>query len=128
MPHTIHLPVRWGILGAGHIAHKFAGDLLMSPDCRLTAVASRSKENADQFATQFDIPRRHGNYQGLADDPEVDVVEHAARSEPVADPTALEDDFPVHQLAAPADQGQSRRCSRRRAASMPKPNPASTAR
>jgi len=74
LPPTIYRPVRWGILGAGHIAHKFAGDLLMSPDCRLTAVASRSREKADRFAVQFDIPRRHGDYQGLADDPEIDVV------------------------------------------------------
>jgi dihydrodiol dehydrogenase / D-xylose 1-dehydrogenase (NADP) len=74
MPSPLHLPVRWGILGAGHIARKFAADLLLSPDCRMTAVASRSLERAAQFAAQFGITRRHGHYQGLADDPEVDVV------------------------------------------------------
>jgi predicted dehydrogenase len=74
LPPTIHPPVRWGILGAGHIARKFAADLLLSPDCRMTAVASRSREKAEGFAAQFDIPRRHGDYQALAYDPEVDVV------------------------------------------------------
>jgi predicted dehydrogenase len=69
-----HEPVRWGILGAGHIARKFAADLIVSPDCRLTAVASRSSEKADRFAVQFGIPRSHGDYRSLADDPDVDVV------------------------------------------------------
>ena len=74
MPPILQRPVRWGLLGAGHIAHKFAADLLLSPDCRITAVGSRSREKADRFATQFDIPHRHGNYRDLAADSEVDVV------------------------------------------------------
>jgi predicted dehydrogenase len=73
---TPHLngPVRWGILGAGHIARKFAADLLVSPDCIPAAVASRSLDKAESFAAQSGFARCHGNYRDLAEDPEVDVV------------------------------------------------------
>jgi predicted dehydrogenase len=67
-------PVRWGILGAGHIAGKFAADLLVSPDCIPAAVASRSLDKAKSFAAQSGIARSHGNYRDLAEDPEVDII------------------------------------------------------
>ena len=38
------------------------------------AVGSRTKEKADVFADQFQIPRRYASYQGLATDPKVDLV------------------------------------------------------
>ncbi len=70
MPETI----RWGILGTGSIAHKFARGLECLEDAELAAVGSRAQETADEFADEFGAPRRHDSYAGLADDPEVDVV------------------------------------------------------
>jgi predicted dehydrogenase len=38
------------------------------------AVGSRTDRNADRFADEWDIPRRHGDYDDLAHDDDVDVV------------------------------------------------------
>ena len=67
-------PIRWGILGTGSIATKFATGLGFLPDAELVAVGSRSQEGADRFGAQFGIPRRHASYAALANDPDVDVV------------------------------------------------------
>ena len=40
----------------------------------VAAVASRTAEGAATFADRFGIPSRHARYEGLADDPDVDVV------------------------------------------------------
>lgn len=66
--------IRWGILGPGRIATKFATGLQAAPGAELVAVGSRSQENADRFADNFDIPRRHVGYDALAADPDVDVI------------------------------------------------------
>lgn len=66
--------IRWGILGTGGIATKFATGLQALSDAELVAVGSRSRHTADTFADRFDIPRRHGSYEALANDPDVDVI------------------------------------------------------
>ncbi|KAB2905511.1 MAG: Gfo/Idh/MocA family oxidoreductase [Anaerolineae bacterium] len=66
--------IRWGILGTGMIAHKFAEGLRVLPDAVLTAVGSRSQAAANRFGDAFDVPHRHATYQDLASDPEVDVI------------------------------------------------------
>jgi predicted dehydrogenase len=65
----------WGILSTGHIASVLAKDLALLPDeARLVAVGSRSPDKAVAFAQQYGFERSHGSYQGLAADPDVDVV------------------------------------------------------
>ena len=66
--------IRWGILGPGTIAQKFATGLKAVPDAELTAVGSRSVERANSFADRFNIPQRHDNYRDLADNPDVDAI------------------------------------------------------
>jgi dihydrodiol dehydrogenase / D-xylose 1-dehydrogenase (NADP) len=66
--------IRWGILAPGGIARKFALGLSYCDDAELVAVASRAQERADAFGDEWGIPRRHGSYEDLAADPEVDVV------------------------------------------------------
>lgn len=66
--------IRWGILGCGHIARKFATDLLLVPDAKLVAVGSRSQEKANAFGADFGVEHRHGSYEALAADPDVDVI------------------------------------------------------
>jgi predicted dehydrogenase len=66
--------IRWGIVGTGRIAHLFAQGLSVLPDAQITAVASRTKEAAGKFATEFNVPNRHIGSEALAGDKDVDVV------------------------------------------------------
>ncbi len=65
---------RWGIIGLGRIAHKFAEALQVIPTASLVAVASRSKANARTFAEKYDAKKYYDNYEDLILDPEVDVI------------------------------------------------------
>ena len=66
--------IRWGILGCGSIAKKFAEGLTVIPDAELAACGSRTQESADAFGDQFEVARRHASYEALAADPEVDAI------------------------------------------------------
>lgn len=70
---------RWGIIGAGRIARKFASDLGTIKNARLTAIASRDLERARTFAGEFDAPYAYGTYEELLDCPELDAVYVATR-------------------------------------------------
>ncbi|RZK52485.1 MAG: Gfo/Idh/MocA family oxidoreductase [Hymenobacter sp.] len=65
---------RWGILGLGNIARKFATDLALVPQAQLHAVASRSLEKARAFAADFAAPHAVGSYAELLAVPGLDVV------------------------------------------------------
>ncbi len=65
---------RWGILGCGRIARKFASDLAHVQDARLVAVASRGRERAEAFGREFPCRYQHDSYEALASNPEVDVI------------------------------------------------------
>ena len=67
-------PFRWGIIGLGSIAHKFATGLQAIPEAHLLAVASRSHDKAETFGERFGAGRRYGSYKELAADPDVDAV------------------------------------------------------
>src|SRR5262249_6910497 len=60
--------IRWGIFGTGRIAGWFAEGLALLPDAKLVAVGSRTQKAADDFATRFNVPRRHASYAALAQD------------------------------------------------------------
>ncbi len=66
--------IRWGILGAGRIARKFAADLKLVIDAELIAIGSRTKESADDFNAGFPVKYCHYSYEELAQNPEVDVI------------------------------------------------------
>lgn len=66
--------IRWGILGTGTIAHKFASDFRYVDNAELTAVGSRSLEKAEDFCREFNIPLSFGSYEDLAASPEVDII------------------------------------------------------
>jgi predicted dehydrogenase len=66
--------IRWGILGLGSIAEKFATGLQVVPDAKLVAVGSRTQSKANQFGQQFSAPNTHGSYESLAADPDIDIV------------------------------------------------------
>lgn len=64
----------WAILGCGKIAAKFASDLKLLPNANLYAAASRDKQNADTFATEWGFEKAYGSYEEMVTDPAVDVV------------------------------------------------------
>jgi len=66
--------IRWGIVGLGNIAGKFAGDLALSSEAILVAVASRDFEKARLFSEEYGAKKAYGTYEALFEDPEVDVV------------------------------------------------------
>lgn len=66
--------LRWGIIGTGEIAHIFARGLLRSETGVLTAVASRTKSKALEFAQIYPGSHAHGSYEALLSDPDVDIV------------------------------------------------------
>jgi predicted dehydrogenase len=66
--------IRWGILGTGNIARRFAGALKQLPGAELVAIASRSLEKAREFAYEFDVPYLFSRYEELAGDKHVEVV------------------------------------------------------
>lgn len=74
MPLLEHKPINWGILGLGAIAHKFATDLASLSDSKLYAVASRSQEKANAFASQHKAFKAYGSYQDLVSDPHIDAI------------------------------------------------------
>lgn len=68
---TLHL--RWGIIGAGLIAHKLADAVNINPDSTLVAVASKSAERAQAFAEQYNIEGTD-DYAALLSRTDIDVV------------------------------------------------------
>jgi len=66
--------IRWGILGAGRIARKFASDLKFVENSELIAVGSRTKASAEEFNKEFPVKFTHDNYEALAQNPEVDII------------------------------------------------------
>jgi predicted dehydrogenase len=66
--------IRWGILGCGKIARKFAADIKWVPNASLQAVAARDLGQAQNFASEFHAAQAHGSYRALAENPAVDAI------------------------------------------------------
>lgn len=65
---------KWGILGCGKIAAKFARDLRTLDQAVLYAAASRDPEKAEAFAGEHGFTRACGSYEEMVRDPELDAV------------------------------------------------------
>ncbi len=65
---------KWGILGAGKIAGKFAEDLKTVPGAELYAVASRDLAKAKEFSEENGFNKSYGNYEDLVKDDQVDII------------------------------------------------------
>lgn len=66
--------INWGIIGLGKIAALFAGDLQLSENAVLYAVASRSIDKAREFSAKFNSISYFDSYEELAKSPEIDVI------------------------------------------------------
>ena len=67
--------MKWGIMATGSIAQKFASTVNRMTDEGeiLQAVASRTKESAENFARQHRIPEVFDSYKAMAESDSVDV-------------------------------------------------------
>jgi predicted dehydrogenase len=66
--------LNWGLLSTARINRALITPLRASQRNQLVAVASRSQETADTYATEREIPRAYGSYEALLADPEIDVI------------------------------------------------------
>ena len=68
------MKVKFGIIGCGVIAARFAEALKQSGTAQLCSVAARDPERAAAFARQHEAIRSYGSYKKLLEDPEVECV------------------------------------------------------
>ncbi|MBF4550814.1 Gfo/Idh/MocA family protein [Pseudoclavibacter sp. VKM Ac-2888] len=67
-------PLRWGILGAGHIARRFAHEVPRHTRSAIAAVGARELSRAEAFAQELGVERAYGSYGELIADPSVDAI------------------------------------------------------
>jgi len=85
--------VSWGLLSTARINDKVLAGVGPSDKVEVVAVASRSAERAQAYATEKGIPRAHGSYEDLLDDPGVEAVY-------VSLPNALHVEWAIRALEA----------------------------
>ena len=66
--------VKWGILGAGKIAHRFASSLMNINDVELYAIAVRNINKGNKFAEKFSCSKIYTNYDEFLEDSNIDCV------------------------------------------------------
>jgi len=67
--------VRWGILSTADIGvRKVIPGIEKAARCEVAAIASRDLDTARSVAARLGIPRAHGSYEALLEDPDVDAV------------------------------------------------------
>src|SRR2546423_15625273 len=66
--------LRWGILGVANINNRLLPSFGRARNLELYAIASRSLDKAQGAAKAAGIPKAHGSYEALLDDPAIDIV------------------------------------------------------
>jgi D-xylose 1-dehydrogenase (NADP+, D-xylono-1,5-lactone-forming) len=86
-------PVRLGFLSTARINRRILAAAEKSDAAEVVAVASRDPDGAEAYAVEHGIPRSHGSYEGLLEDPEVDAVY-------ISLPNSLHVEWSIRALAA----------------------------
>lgn len=70
-----HVPIRIGVVGAGGICRSahFPGFAKLD-DCKLVAVANRTRESGERIAKEFSIPHVEDDWRKLVQRPDINVV------------------------------------------------------
>src|SRR5881394_896947 len=66
--------IRWGILGTARINRRIIPAMRQARRSELIAVASRDRDRAQAYATEWSIPRAVVGYQTMLDDSSIDAV------------------------------------------------------
>ena len=64
---NIETPLCWGILSAGQIS----SDCLQPFEHQLIGIAARSRDSAQKFANEHQIPNVYDSYEELVKDPQI---------------------------------------------------------
>lgn len=74
------MPLKWGIVTAGMIAHDFVNALSTLPatDHQVVCVGGRNFDNAKEFAARHGIPLAYQSYEAIAQNQDVDIAYIAA--------------------------------------------------
>jgi predicted dehydrogenase len=66
--------INWALAGTGGITNSFVRGLAITKGANLLAVASRSKENAEKFASKYGAQLAYGSFDAMLDNRDIDVV------------------------------------------------------
>ena len=66
--------IRWGVLGAGNIAHRFAASLAKEEDSVLYAISGRSEEKLKAFQAEYPCEKIYVGHENMLEDPNVDAI------------------------------------------------------
>jgi len=66
--------VRWGIIGSGHIANKFAECIQSVDHAELIACSSKDADKAEQFKKRHHLAFSYGDYEEMLRNPAIDAV------------------------------------------------------
>jgi len=68
------MKIRWGILGAGKIASKWAADLPLAGNATLQSAWARDGAKAEEFARRFGAARVETSWEAMVAAPDVDAI------------------------------------------------------
>ena len=66
--------IKWGVIGLGNIAMRFAKSLSYTNEGKLYAIASKTKDKRDYFYEQYNCDKVYADYYELLDDENIDAV------------------------------------------------------
>lgn len=85
--------VKWGVLGPGFIAHRFADSFPKNATMKLQAVGAVAQQMASDYAAKYNVPSAYGSYEELLADKEVDIIY-------IATPTSVHHTWIMNSLNA----------------------------
>ncbi|MDQ0171353.1 Gfo/Idh/MocA family protein [Paenibacillus tundrae] len=66
--------IKWGILGAGYIATRFATALQHEAESKLYAISGRNELKIEKFSDKFGVEKQYISHDELLLDPDVDAI------------------------------------------------------
>ena len=66
--------VRWGILSTAKIATKVCRAIKLASNAEIVAIASRTEERAENWASEHDVEQAYGSYEQLLEDESIDAI------------------------------------------------------
>lgn len=69
------MTIRWGVIGSGNfVKHFMAPAINKSKETEFVGIFSRSRERAEDFATEFGVKQAYDSLEEMLKNPEIDVV------------------------------------------------------